>query len=83
MYVVKSNIIQMESSTLNKTRVSHARAIYVLIIYYKKVQKIIPWNICVSHEKSHLLFFFLQQHYRFSMIHVDSSSVLLDRKSIK
>lgn len=39
MYVVKLNIIQMEPSTLDKTRVSHARAMYVLNIYYKKVQK--------------------------------------------
>lgn len=39
MCVVKLNIIQIEPSTLDKTRVSHARAIYVLIIYYKIIFK--------------------------------------------
>lgn len=39
MCVVKLNIIQIEPSTLDKTRVSRARAIYALIIYYKIVFK--------------------------------------------
>lgn len=58
MCVVKLNIIQIEPSTLDKTRVSRARAIYVLIIYYKIVfKKIIPWNFCVSDEKKSSLIF--------------------------